>query len=138
MDPESTSAADVHRPPAHDAARLLAGCAFILLAACLAFWFAGALARLATNGELVLRQAGLEETRIWLVRQPDSTGLGLSDSRRIAGEQAENRVCLRTRIRFLLWRGDDSRTNLEECRCYDRQGGAWIAGPACTESNGLP
>ena len=124
--------------PASDASRLLSGCALILLAACCTFYLSGALVRLATRGELVLRQAGLEETRLWLVRQPESSGLGLSDTRRISGEQAENRVCLRTRIRFLLWRSDGSRTTLEECRCYDLRGEAWIAGPSCTALGGLP
>ena len=124
--------------PASNASRLLTGCALILLAACFVFYLSGVLVRLATRGELVLRQAGLEETRLWLARQPESAGLGLSDTRRIAGEQAENRVCPRTRIRFLLWRSDGSRTALEECRCYDLRGEAWIAGPSCTAPGGLP
>jgi hypothetical protein len=75
---------------------------------------------LAIRGELSWRRGEFVEDRIWIVRTDDAPGeeaAGLAySSTRLVGGAPEGQVCVRTRIRFFLWRGASE--SFEYCECY--------------------
>ena len=65
----------------------------------------------AINGEMAVG----DTLRIFLVQDIDNQGLGIQWNRR-AGEEAN---CLRTSVRYLLWKQSEETLNVDYCRCYD-------------------
>ena len=78
---------------------------------------------LAVREEVAWRRGDFVEDRLWIVRgqagpgEATASGLGYSAARVISDRRAENgSVCVRTRVYFLLWRGESER--VEFCECY--------------------
>jgi hypothetical protein len=72
---------------------------------------------LAARGEVTWRRGEFTEDRLWLVNESGAQGLGWS-SARVASDQrpVDGPVCVRTQVRFLLWKGTSE--NLAFCECY--------------------
>ena len=106
------------------------GCALALLLALLPALLGLAVAVLAVQGEIVLGRGGLTETRLWLVRESGSAGIGASASRIVRGGADSSTACVETQVRFLLWRADGSLPRAEYCECFERAADSWeLRGP---------
>ncbi len=109
---------------------LLGGLAwlFVMLAPLLAFV-------LAARGELTWRRGEFVEDRLWLITAASASGgergLGYSAARVLSDQTASGGpLCVRTRVRFLLWRGQSEQ--VEFCECYTRAAnGAYEANGSC-------
>jgi hypothetical protein len=91
-----------------------------MMAPCLAFV-------LAVRGEVSWRRGDWVEDRLWLVRLPnpfgrdETRGLGYSSARVMSSQAAvDGRVCVRTRVFFLMWEGTGQNENADFCECYLR------------------
>jgi hypothetical protein len=77
---------------------------------------------LAVRGELAWRRGDFVEDRVWLVRTDDlpgeeAAGLAYASTRLLPDPNAPaGRVCVRTRVTFLLWRGASE--SFDYCECY--------------------
>ena len=72
---------------------------------------------LAVRGEMGWRRGEFVEDRIWLVREVEAQGLGFSAARVISNQElVDGPICVRTRVRFLLWTG--AAQPVEFCECY--------------------
>jgi hypothetical protein len=88
---------------------------------------------LATQGEVAWRRGpgNLEVDRVFLVNEPNASGLGY-EAARTTGEAGA--VCLRTSLRYFLWRNDEGvDQNTDYCQCYtpDASGALQVSG-ACS------
>ncbi len=66
---------------------------------------------LATRGEIVWRR-GEASDRLFLLNEAEVQGLGLESARPLTVEAAQ---CVRTRVRYFLWRGEGDK--VEYCEC---------------------
>ena len=78
---------------------------------------------LAVRGEFTWRRNEFVEDRLWLITAEatsgDERGLGYSAARVVSDQTAaDGPICVRTRVNFLLWRGQSE--HLEFCDCYTR------------------
>ncbi len=82
---------------------------------------------LAVRGELAWQRGDFVEDRLWLVRTDDvpgeeAAGLAYSSTRLVRDPAAPaGRVCVRTRVTFLLWRGNSE--SFGYCECYQAHPG---------------
>jgi serine/threonine protein kinase len=63
--------------------------------------------------------------RVFDVQSEDKRGLGLSIGR--LKEENDDRACIRTTVRYLMWEGSNEPTDY--CECYNRADGEWYRGP---------
>lgn len=76
---------------------------------------------LAMAGELGWRRGPYNSDRLWLIQQVDERGLGYSAERILSDRRAEGGpVCVRTRVRFFMWRGQGDPADY--CECYAPDG----------------
>jgi hypothetical protein len=107
------------------------GCGLALLLAlaggalCLGF---GALL---LRDQITLPGGGPAPGRLWLVREGNNQGLGLSTSRVVEGSRDGPRACVETRVRFLLWRSDGTSAPTAYCECFAREAEEWIPEGVC-------
>lgn len=87
--------------------------------------------KLVRQGELSLGGGELTPRRMWLVSGPDNAGLAYESSAVTRGSRAGDSVCVRTKVRFFLWRSDDSARPASYCECFERQGDDWLSTGAC-------
>ena len=72
---------------------------------------------LALRGEVTWRRGEFTEDRVWVVKESNAGGLGWSSARVLSDERpVDGPVCVRTQVRFLLWRGASE--SLAFCECY--------------------
>lgn len=100
-----------------------AGCALALLLTTIGIAVTFALGSLLVRGDLVLTRGELTETRVWLIRESDQEGFGLSHSSVVS--RSEARACVRTRVGFLLWESSGDTSGTSFCSCYERRQGSW-------------
>jgi hypothetical protein len=74
----------------------------------------------------------LTPTRLWLVSEGGNRGLGWSTASVVAGAGSTDRVCVQTRVRFLLYRANGSAQPVTYCECYQRVGDRWQGAGACS------
>ena len=86
---------------------------------------------LAVRGDIVIARDDLRQTRLWLVREEGSRGLGFSSARFVSGDAQSDRACVETRVRFLLWQSSQPTPGLRYCECYRRVDGQWQYSGAC-------
>jgi len=94
---------------------------------------------LAVRQEVTWRRGDFVEDRLWIVRgeagpgRQAVSGLGYSAARVISDQRpADGPVCVRTRVYFLLWRGQSER--VEFCECFTPRpapGGGFEASGSC-------
>ena len=107
------------------------GCALLVLVALLGGAFCFGLGALLFRGEIRLPGAGPAQARVWLVRERENQGLGISTSRLIGGSLEGVQACFETRVAFLLWKRDGTSQASQFCQCYERQGEAWLLAGDC-------
>jgi hypothetical protein len=72
---------------------------------------------LAARGELNWKRGEFVEDRLWLIQDVDARGLGHSSSRVISNQEpVDGPICVRTRVRFLMWKGTAEPSAY--CECY--------------------
>lgn len=107
------------------------GCLVSLLAGLIGALIVFQTIKLAAQGEIRLGGGELTPNRIWVVREGDIQGLGWSTGRVVAGSRSGPRVCVRTKVSFLLWRADGPAQPADFCDCFQRSGGGWQPAGAC-------
>ena len=107
------------------------GCALLVLVALIGGIFCFGLGALLFRGEIRLPGAGPAQGRVWLVRERENQGLGISTSRLIGGSREGERASFETRVAFLLWKRDGTSQASQFCQCYERQGDAWLLAGDC-------
>lgn len=70
--------------------------------------------------------------RLWIVRDGQGRGLGLSTTLPLPGA-TEERVCAETSVRFLLTGEGTAPADARYCECFERVMGAWSGVGACPE-----
>lgn len=73
---------------------------------------------LAVQGEITLTTGSApgQQTRLWLVSEPDERGLAVSSA--AVTERGSNALCVETSVRFYLWAGQAEPSLY--CECYER------------------
>ena len=107
------------------------GCALLILIAVLGGALCFGLGSLLYRGELRLPGAAPAQNRLWLVRERENQGLGLSTSRRVSESAEAAQACFETRVAFFLWISDGTAQPTRYCQCYEREGEAWLLAGDC-------
>lgn len=91
---------------------------------------------LAMRGEVAWRRGELVEDRVWIVQSENSRGqsspggVAYSRSRIISDARAQaGPVCVRTQVRFWLWRAPGEAVEYCECYAASPGGGLALQGP---------
>jgi hypothetical protein len=94
---------------------------------------------LAMRGELTWRRGGFVEDRLWLVNAEtgvgngSASGIGYSATRVVSDQiAADGRLCVRTNVYFLLWKGKSE--GVTYCECYVKrpaEGGSYESDGNC-------
>jgi hypothetical protein len=79
-------------------------------------------------GEIRLRRGELGETRVWLIREANQRGLGISSTRTVSGREADGRACVETRVRFIVAGPADPPPPVRYCECWRKTNGAGAEG----------
>lgn len=83
---------------------------------------------LAMAGEVGWRRGPYSSDRLWLIQEVDNRGLGYAAERIVSDRRAaDGPVCVRTRVRFFMWRGRGDPA--EYCECYAPDGAPLAACP---------
>ena len=109
------------------------GCMISVAAAVLALCLGLAFFQVAFRGGLTLHTSELRETRLWLVDNGETRGLGYSRMQRVSGSEQSGAVCLRTKVTFWLWSGGQPGLNTSYCECFQESGPGWIPAGACPD-----
>jgi hypothetical protein len=74
---------------------------------------------LATQGEITIPQGSApgQVLRVWLINEADERGLGVSSTS--AQQLGDNRLCVESTTRYLLWAGVAQPS--VSCECYARE-----------------
>lgn len=125
--PRRTSAeqANIPFPPA-------VGCFISLITGALAVMVFFFVLTLAKQGEVSFKRGELGEIRIWLIRQGENRGLGLSSTRIVHGSERAGEACVETKVQFLLWKSGEGIQNTNYCECYRLQGESWTSTGECS------
>jgi hypothetical protein len=107
------------------------GCCLSLVLGTVGVAAALALTGLVAQGEIRFEHSPLTTTRLWLVSQGPNQGLGFSTARALPSLETESRRCVRTTVRFWLWRTDGTAKDVSFCECYQLQGGEWSPNGPC-------
>jgi hypothetical protein len=99
---------------------LLCAAAFFLL-----LWFN-------QQGQIVYAPEPYRAARLWLLRDVEGSGVGLSMTRPLPGA-TESFVCASTTIRFLFVSQAVPESDAEFCECFRRSGTEWLSDGACPE-----
>ena len=86
---------------------------------------------LVVREEITLKTSPVGEIRLWLVREGNEQGVGLSTMQRVAGGEKSDHVCYRSQVHFLLWRSLAVERQSTYCECYEFDGGRWTFSGAC-------
>jgi len=84
------------------------------------------------QGQIVYAPEPYRATRIWILREVEGTGLGISASHPLPGATAD-RVCTRTEVRFYFVSGGTPQADTDYCECFARDGSGWTSAGACPE-----
>jgi hypothetical protein len=78
---------------------------------------------LAVQHEIILIHSDIpnDDFRMWLIMEPKTRGIAISNSRRI--DAGNGTVCTIVDGRFLLWQG--SAASPHYCSCYTKEGDNW-------------
>ena len=74
---------------------------------------------LAVREELIWHRGEYTLDRIWLVKERSERGLGWASTR--VDNLSRETVCLKTEVRFWLWKGNSYALDTSYCECYRQQ-----------------
>lgn len=80
---------------------------------------------LALRGEFTFNLGPVREARIWMVREGQEQGIGLSTMKRTEGSERAGEVCYRSSVHFLLWRSLKIERQAGYCECYQLVAAGW-------------
>ena len=87
---------------------------------------------LAVRGEVAWQRGEFVEDRVWIVKEAEAGGLGWSSARVTTDQRPlDGPVCVRTRVRFLLWKGTSESLTFCECFVLSRATGGLEASGSC-------
>jgi hypothetical protein len=109
------------------------GCVITVIAAVVLLCVGLISFQIAFRGGLTLRQSSLRETRLWLVNSGETHGVGLSSMQRVSGSERADEICLRTKVTFWFWSGEQPGMNTSYCECFIRSEPGWLPAGACPE-----
>ncbi len=72
---------------------------------------------LATRDQIQVGSAPAQYTRLFLISEPDTQGIGLERAR----WADESQRCVQTTVSYLMWEGQGN--GVLHCQCFDDQGG---------------
>ena len=82
---------------------------------------------LATQGEIMVGKETNSHTRLFLLQEEDTEGVGIEWTRRAR----ESPGCAQTSLIYLMWEGEGE--NATYCQCYDETGAIVVSTPgACS------
>lgn len=111
------------------------GCLAALLLSLLGVLLIFLVVKLMVEGELRMGGGPLTPNRVWLLREGDNRGFGWSSGRVLDELSDDNRRCVDTSVRYLLWRSDETAQPVDYCECYLRAGDGWQYEGVCPEGN---
>lgn len=80
---------------------------------CLIFAFAA-------RGEFTWERGEHDSDRIWLIQERQQKGIGYQTERRLGdAPEINDRVCVRTTVRFFLWEGSADGESADYCECFN-------------------
>jgi hypothetical protein len=87
-------------------------------------------------GEIRVRRGELGETRVWLIREPNQRGLGISSTRTVSVREADGRACLETRVWFVVSGPGEPPPAVRYCECWTKAAGPglearWVSTGEC-------
>lgn len=109
------------------------GCLASLLLSILGVLLIFQLARLLIEGEIRLGGGPLTPNRVWLVQEGANRGLGWSRGRVLHELSSEDRSCVETSVRYLLWQADETAQAVNFCDCYKHTGDRWQNDGLCPD-----
>jgi hypothetical protein len=84
------------------------------------------------RGEIAIAPEPYRAVRLWIVRDGEGRGLGLSTTRPLPNATSD-RVCAETSVRFLLTDTRQTPADVRYCECFARVGVTWSVVGACLE-----
>jgi len=84
------------------------------------------------RGELAYSPEPFRVTRIWLLREAERRGLGLSTTRPLPGA-TDQEVCALTTVRFAFIGPSYPSADTDYCECYERGPSGWSPVGPCGE-----
>lgn len=107
------------------------GCALVLLFGVILFVMIWIALSLGIRGEINLQNNDLVGLRVWRISSESDQGLALSRSQRVSEENGSHDLCVKTTVRFLLWRSSAPQLPQAFCECYQGSTGQWQYTGAC-------
>jgi hypothetical protein len=89
--------------------------------------------QLLSRGELRWGWGELRENRIWLLREGETQGMGLSSMHVVSGSERSGLACVETRVRFWFWSGSQPDPGTTYCECFETVNGKWRSAGGCPE-----
>jgi hypothetical protein len=86
---------------------------------------------LALRGEFTFDLGPVREARVWMVREGQEQGIGLSTMKRTAGSERSGEVCYQSSVHFLLWRSLRIERQADYCECYQLDPNGWQYAGKC-------
>jgi hypothetical protein len=87
---------------------------------------------LSQRGEFSYSPEPFRVTRVWLLREVEGRGLGISTTRPLPGA-TERELCAFTTVRFLFLGQGSPSANTEYCECFEHGPSGWSAVGPCGE-----
>ncbi len=84
------------------------------------------------RGELAYAPEPFRVTRLWLLREAEGRGVGLSTTRPLPGG-TDHEVCALTTVRFVFFGPSYPSADTDYCECYERGPSGWSSVGACGE-----
>ena len=112
------------------------GCLLSVLAGLLGVGVFFMVVTLAVQGEIRIRRGELGETRVWLIREGENRGMGISTTGVVSGSESAGSACTQTQVRFLMLSTEQEPEPLAFCECLEKAGESWSFARECPEPPG--
>ena len=87
---------------------------------------------LSQRGEIAYSPEPFRVTRVWLLRDVEGRGIGISTTRPLPGA-TEQELCAFSTVRFLFLGPGSPSANTDYCECYQKGPSGWSAVGPCGE-----
>lgn len=101
------------------------GCLLALAVGLAGAFLAFQIVKLVAQGELRYGGPPMAPNRIWYVQEAETAGFFLATNRVISGSLQQDELCVRTRVRSLLWRDQGEAAIDGYCLCYQKAETGW-------------
>jgi len=87
---------------------------------------------LSQRGEIAYSPEPFRVTRVWLLREAEGRGVGISTTRPLPGA-TERELCALTTVRFILFGPSYPAADTDYCECYQLDPSGWSTVGPCGE-----